>query len=71
MHFAEAKLFNKMVINTKSHKWRMFRLVSIISYFDNKKWDFVAESYFIYWPLLFMHALVVHYLFHWSQKLIL
>ena len=36
-----------------------------ISYFDNnKKMGFVAESYFIYSPFLFMRVLVVYYLFH-------
>ena len=32
-----------------------------ISYFDSKKWDLAAESYFIYSPFLFMHALVPWY----------
>ena len=59
------------IIGTKSYKWRMFGLVSIISLelslsltLTLRKWDFVAELYFIYSPFLFMHALVVYYRFH-------
>ena len=64
MYFSEAKLLNKMIIRTKSHKQKMLTLFSIISLglslsltLTIKKWDFATESHFIY-SRFFMRALV-------------